>query len=67
MWKGDNMTKKATKEAPVLKFSKEQIVASKKYSPYKDFLKGNLEIDQMYSDAELDALIAKNYKKGIGE
>ena len=61
------MATKPTKEAPVLKFSKEQIVASKKYSPYKDFLNGNLKTDQMYSDAELDALIAKNYKKGTGE
>lgn len=56
-----------SKEADVLLFSKEQIVASKKYSPYKDFLSGNLNNGQMYSEAELDALISKNYKKGIGE
>lgn len=51
-------------EASVLKFSKEQIVASKKYSPYKDFFNGNLKTGQMYSEAELNALIAKNFKKG---
>lgn len=54
-------------EASVLKFSKEQIVASKKYSPYKDFFNGNLKTGQMYSEAELDVLITKNFKKGTGE
>lgn len=48
-------------------FSKEQIVASKKYSPYKDFFNGNLKTGQMYSEAELNALITKNFKKGTGE
>lgn len=65
MWKGENMAKR--NEASVLKFSKEQIVASKKYSPYKDFFKGNLKTGQMYSEAELNALITKNFKKGTGE
>lgn len=54
-------------EASVLKFSKEQIVASQKYSPYKDFFNGNLKTGQMYLEAELNALIEKNYKKGTGE
>ena len=55
-------------EASVLKFSKEQIVASKKYSPYKDFFNGNLKDGQVYSDAELDAILTKhNFKKGTGE
>lgn len=48
-------------------FSKEQIVASRKYSPYKDFFNGNLKTGQMYSEAELNALITKNFKKGTGE
>lgn len=65
MWKGEDMAKR--NEASVLKFSKEQIVASKKYSPYKDFFNGNLKTGQMYSEAELDALITKNFKKGTGE
>nr|UVY58885.1 MAG: hypothetical protein [Bacteriophage sp.] len=65
MWKGENMAKR--NEASVLKFSKEQIVASKKYSPYKDFFNGNLKTGQMYSEAELNALITKNFKKGTGE
>lgn len=66
MWKGEDMAKR--NEAPVLKFSKEQIVASKKYSPYKDFFNGNLKDGQMYSDAELDAMLTKhNFKKGTGE
>lgn len=55
------------KEAEVLKFSKEQIVASEKFSPYKDFFSGNLIDGQMYSEAELNALISKNYMKGKGE
>lgn len=65
MWKGESMANK--KEASVLKFSKERIIASKKYSPYKDFLNGNLKNDQMYSEAELNTLIEKNYGKGTGE
>ena len=65
MWKGEDMAKR--NEASVLKFSKEQIVASKKYSPYKDFFNGNLKTGQMYSEAELNALITKNFKKGTGE
>lgn len=65
MWKGEDMAKR--NEASVLKFSKEQIVASKKYSPYKDFFNGNLKTGQMYSQAELNALITKNFKKGTGE
>lgn len=65
MWKGEDMVKR--NEASVLKFSKEQIVASKKYSPYKDFFNGNLKTGQMYSEAELNALITKNFKKGTGE
>lgn len=52
------------KQEPVLKFSKEQIVASKKYEDFKDFLKGNLITGKMYSTKEVDALIEKNYKKG---
>ena len=69
MWKGENMaTIKKKDEAPVLKFSKEQIIASKKYSPYKDFFNGNLKDGQVYSDAELDAMLTKhNFKKGTGE
>ena len=65
MWKGEDMAKR--NEASVLKFSKEQIVASKKYSPYKAFFNGNLKTGQMYSEAELNALITKNFKKGTGE
>lgn len=65
MWKGEDMAKR--NEASILKFSKEQIVASKKYSPYKDFFNGNLKTGQMYSEAELNALITKNFKKGTGE
>ncbi len=65
MWKDEDMAKR--NEASVLKFSKEQIVASKKYSPYKDFFNGNLKTGQMYSEAELNALITKNFKKGTGE
>lgn len=58
---------KAKKDVEEIKFSKEQIVSSKKYSPYKDFLNGNLNSGQMYALEDVDALISKNYKKGIGE
>ena len=60
------MTKKNEKIA-VLTFSKEQIVNSKKYECFKDFLNGNLKDGQMYTLEEVDALIKENYKKGIGE
>lgn len=71
MWKGDEMAvKKKDEAAPVLnvlKFTKEQLVASRKYSGFKDFLNGNLKTDQMYSFEEVDALIEKNYGKVKGE
>nr|DAM28971.1 MAG TPA: hypothetical protein [Bacteriophage sp.] len=61
------MTKKKD-EASVLKFSKEQIIASKKYRSFKDFFNGNLKDGQRYSEAELDAMLTKhNFKKGTGE
>lgn len=60
------MTKKKD-ETSVLTFSKEQIITSKKYRRFKDFLNGNLKDHQMYLEAELNELIVKNYKKGIGE
>lgn len=61
------MTKKKN-EASVLKFSKEQIISSKKYGSFKDFFNGNLKDGQMYSEAELDAMLTKhNFKKGTGE
>ena len=59
--------KKETEIPTELVFTKAQIVASKKYSPYKDFFNGNLKTGQMYSEAELNALITKNFKKGTGE
>lgn len=60
------MTKK-NEEKTVLTFTKEQIVNSKKYEKYKDFLKGNLKDGQMYTLEEVDALIEKYFMKGIGE
>ena len=53
---------KATVEAPVaeekvLTFSKAQIVASKKYSKYQDYLKGNLVDGEMYTMQAVDDLL----------
>lgn len=61
------MARKKEAGESVLAFTKEQIVASKKYAKYKDFLQGNLQTGQTYSFAELDALILKNYGKEKGE
>lgn len=47
-------------EAPVLTFSKRQLVKAKRYSRYSNFLKGNLE-DKAYTLEEVDALINKYY------
>lgn len=45
-----------------LKFSKTQIVASKRYEKFRDFLAGNLKEDGMYSFKEVDAVINRYMK-----
>lgn len=53
--------KKEEKKEAITKFTKEQIVSSKKYQDFKDFLNGNLSDGQCYSFDEVDALIKKYY------
>ena len=61
--KKTTMVKAAKSEQTEPKFSREQIVASKKYRNHMDFLKGNLADTQEYSLREVDALI-ETYMKG---
>ena len=48
-------------------FTKKQIVESKKYMRYVDFLSGNLQNGKLYTIEQVDKLIAKYYGKGKGE
>ena len=70
MVKDDKKTKSAKKaSAEVIKvkedkaivavFSKEQIVSSKKYNQYQDYLMGNLENDKQYSAQQVDDMLTK--------
>lgn len=54
--------KKSEEVAQEATFSKKQIVKANRYSPYSDFLNGNLE-DRAYTLKEVDALIEKHYGK----
>ncbi len=50
-----------TKESTDSVFSKEQLVNSKKYSKYRDFLEGNLDAKKSYSFKEVDKMIKDFY------
>lgn len=56
--------KKTTNAA---RFTKEQLVHSKRYMRYTDFLQGNLQNGKTYSFEQVDALINKSYGKGKSE
>lgn len=45
-------------------FTKEQLVKSKKYMPYADFLNGNLKDGMMYTIEQIEKLISKSYGRG---
>ena len=45
-------------------FSKEQLVKSKRYMLYADFLNGNLQEGRKYTTEQVDELISKYYGKG---
>ena len=45
-------------------FTKEQLVKSKKYMNYVDFLNGNLCDNKMYTVEQVDKLISNYYGKG---
>ena len=55
------------KETTQSVFTKEQIVKSKRYMRYADFLVGNLRDDKKYTLEQVDNLISKNYGKGKSE
>lgn len=55
------------KEQAVNVFTKEQLVKSKKYMRYADFLSGNLQNDKTYTFEQVDKLIFKHYGKGKSE
>lgn len=60
-------TSKKETTQPVALFTKAQLVKSKKYMRYVDFLSGNLRDDKMYTFEQVDKLIEKFYGKGKSE
>lgn len=54
-------TMKKAKEDTTCTFLKEQLVNSKKYRKYQDFLQGNLDDDKSYSFNEVDKMIEDFY------
>lgn len=59
--------KKTTAKPAEDTFTKEQIVKSKKYASYVDFLNGNLQDDKTYTAEQIDKLITEFYGKGKSE
>lgn len=55
------------KEQAAKVFSKEQLVKSKRYTRYVDFLNGNLRDDKTYTIEQVDKLISNYYGKGKSE
>ena len=58
---------KNNKEQSVVLFTKEQIVNSKRYMRYVDFLSGNLRNDNMYTLEQVEKLISDYYGKDKSE
>ena len=58
---------KSNKEQAVNTFTKEQLVKSKKYMRYVDFLNGKLRNDKKYTFEQVDKLISDFYGKGKSE
>ena len=56
-----------SKEQAVNVFTKEQLVKSKKYMQYADFLNGNLQNGKKYTFEQVDKLISNYYGKGKSE
>lgn len=56
-----------SKETTQVVFTKEQLVKSKKYMQYVDFLSGNLQDDKKYTIEQVDKLISNFYGKGKSE
>lgn len=49
------------KKGTVSSYSKEQIVHSKKFAKYQDFLAGNLEEDKTYTMEQVEEMIKSFY------
>jgi hypothetical protein len=58
---------KSKEQVAVDTFTKEQLVESKKYMRYADFLSGNLQNGKTYTLEQVDKLILKHYGKGKSE
>ena len=48
-------------------YTKKQLVESKKYMRFVDFLDGNLQDDKLYTIEQVDKLISNYYGKGKSE
>lgn len=57
------VSKKEKNEETEIKFTKKQIIESKKYRFYIDLLNYKLENDEQYSFKEIDEIV-KKFKKG---
>ena len=53
------------KKGTVSSYSKEQIVNSKKFEKYRDFLAGNLEIIKVYTIEQVEELIKSFYGRSV--
>ena len=58
------MAKSKEQVVDVTKYTKEQLVKSKKYMRFVDFLSGNLQDDKTYTLEQVDKLISNYYGKG---
>ena len=58
------MAKSKEQVVDVTKYTKEQLVKSKRYMRYVDFLNGNLCDGKMYTVEQVDKLISNYYGKG---
>ena len=58
------MAKSKEQVVDVTKYTKEQLVESKKYMRFVDFLNGNLQDDKTYTIEQVDKLISNYYGKG---
>lgn len=48
-------------------YTKEQLVKSKKYMRFVDFINGNLQDDKTYTIEQVDKIISNYYGKGKSE
>lgn len=54
------------KKATASLYNKNQIVNSKKFEKYRDFLAGNLEISKLYTMEQVEELIKSFYGRSDG-